>query len=333
MVSVFCTERYVLRLTCLFLLLFAIGCVPQHKKSSTHASVAPVTMRKAAKASKAKPSENKEIVSTRKHESARKRFDESKDLGSNLCVRCHPERGDIRKSAHRKVFDKDHGSRGCEYCHGRGSAHANSPKTAGLIKAFSKLGIGQLNVECLECHKQKKFKFWRDTNVHAHGGSAPCSLCHRVHRTRKDYFLVMYEPGLCFQCHKKTEVSFKKKYAHPIESGRVICKNCHGVHEKNRISSDERNAVIVCSGCHKITIMNEKFPHAPVMRSCTNCHAPHGSDIPGQLKRKMPDLCISCHDIKEHKAPTDKNDGKSCVSCHDYIHGGFNRLLSSTIMK
>jgi len=333
MVGVFCAERYMLRLTCLFLLLFAIGCVSQQKKSSMHANAAPIAVRKEAKTSKAKPSENKRNVSAGKRKAPKKRFDESKDLGSNLCVRCHPDRADIRKSAHRKVFDKDHGSRGCEKCHGRGSAHANSPRTGGIIKAFSKLGVEELDAECLECHKQKRFKLWRDSNAHARGTGAPCSLCHRVHSTRKDYFLVMYEPALCFKCHKKTEVSFKGKYSHPIESGRVICKNCHGVHEKNYISNNERNAVVVCSGCHKITIMNETFPHAPVMRSCTNCHAPHGSDIPGQLKRKMPDLCVACHDIKQHKAPTDKKDGKSCISCHDYIHGGFNRLLSSTIMK
>ncbi len=331
MVGPFSEKRlysFYLLFLCLFTLCFFISsCVPPKK-------MAKKTVSTERHVEKRKPISRvkKEERAIRKHFAEAEREERMRYVGSAVCAHCHPGYAEIGKSRHRDVFEKEKfDKRGCEFsgCHGKGSLHAKNTRANGTINTFSKMSIEELNLKCLTCHKKKKYRKWYDSNEHAQN-KVPCSLCHRVHATRKDALLVMYEPKLCFECHAPVAEMFRKKYTHPLESGRVICKNCHGVHEEFMLSKDTKGAVRVCVTCHKTSIMNTKYSHAPVFRSCVNCHTPHGSNIKGQLKRKLPDLCEACHNVKSHRTAI---KGRNCLACHDYIHGSFNRLLSSSIVS
>jgi predicted CXXCH cytochrome family protein len=75
------------------------------------------------------------------------------------------------------------------------------------------------------------------------------------------------------------------------------------------------------------------WEHAPVADNCVNCHDPHGSNNDRMLQAKQPYLCQRCHVTARHpptiyegtllRNSTNANKifGRSCVSCHQLVHG------------
>jgi DmsE family decaheme c-type cytochrome len=88
-----------------------------------------------------------------------------------------------------------------------------------------------------------------------------------------------------------------------------------------------------CWTCHAEKRGPFLWDHAPVSESCVTCHDPHGSNNDRMLVAKQPYLCQRCHVTARHP-PTiydgytlqtsqnaNKIFGRSCVSCHQNIHG------------
>jgi DmsE family decaheme c-type cytochrome len=88
-----------------------------------------------------------------------------------------------------------------------------------------------------------------------------------------------------------------------------------------------------CYTCHAEKRGPYLWDHAPVTENCSNCHDPHGTNNDRMLVAKRPFLCQRCHVTSRHP-PTvyegyalsngtgaDRITGRSCVVCHNQIHG------------
>ena len=115
----------------------------------------------------------------------------------------------------------------------------------------------------------------------------------------------------------------------------MSCSSCHNVHGSTNVKLLKAGTTIdeSCVSCHAEKRGPFLWEHAPVSDSCTTCHDPHGSNNDRMLVAKQPFLCQRCHVTSRHP-PTvydgyvlqttqnaNKIYGKSCVSCHQQVHG------------
>jgi DmsE family decaheme c-type cytochrome len=88
-----------------------------------------------------------------------------------------------------------------------------------------------------------------------------------------------------------------------------------------------------CASCHAEKRGPVLWEHAPVSENCTTCHDAHGSNNDRMLVAKQPFLCQRCHVTSRHpptiydgtvmatSTSANKMYGRSCVVCHQNIHG------------
>jgi len=264
-------------------------------------------------------------------------------IGDRACYSCHK---DIKKAylgdMHGRVFTKNPGSileeRGCEACHGPGSAHKeaadlfdkgqNIPTDIDFPFRKGPDYADENNRRCLACHEKGVNMHWRGSQHEMEG--VGCVNCHSIHSEE-----AVDGTRVCVRCHVQKRAQLQRSSHIPIREGNVKCSSCHnphgsmGPHLLKEASVNEN-----CYSCHAEKRGPLIWEHAPVRENCSNCHDAHGSNFQSLLKIKVPYLCESCHSMSWHPgelydgsktvaggSPDKHLLGKGCLNCHPLIHG------------
>jgi len=250
------------------------------------------------------------------------------EVGSAVCASCHSEQAEkFAKTFHgRKALSSKKLEKGCESCHGPGSAHAaaagdrNNPGFS-TIKDPKRLKSVEASELCLSCHKDSKaLTFWK-TGSHA-VNDLSCLKCHSVHEGEGRTSLAEGGTDTCLKCHSKQKADMRLPSHHPVPEGKMTCVSCHNPHGGIEGNLKADSGEELCAKCHSEKVGPYAFEHAPVADGCNNCHAVHGSVNDRLLKQAQPALCMGCH-VKEHSSTTmPRLTAKvRCTDCHFEIHG------------
>jgi DmsE family decaheme c-type cytochrome len=256
--------------------------------------------------------------------------------GDDTCLTCH-EGQSVKGSAHARAYDpRTPAATGniCESCHGPGQEHAEAGGDKSKIVNPKNLSVAQASDSCTTCHNRSVHAMW---NGSQHDNrQVGCASCHSVHTPVGDRQLkAKNEVELCSQCHKAI-VNRQFRFNHmPVREGKMSCSSCHNVHGSTNVKLLKAGTTVdeSCTSCHAEKRGPYLWEHAPVYDTCTTCHDPHGSNNDRMLVAKQPFLCQRCHVTSRHP-PTiydgyvlqttqnaNKIFGKSCVSCHQTLHG------------
>jgi len=248
-------------------------------------------------------------------------------VGSEECAVCHEDVFEYyRRTVHFKIrgFEVSGQERGCEGCHGPGSAHVTERGNVDKIISFKKLTPPQSSAICLKCHTHEPLHNW-SSNFHALS-NVGCNACHKSHKITAEKMLYKGEPELCYDCHQQMRARVEFPSHHPIREGKMKCTGCHNTHgeESNGLSSLTVNDL--CYECHTDKQGPFVYEHPPVEEDCTLCHDAHGTIANNLLKQGEPFLCLRCH--RGHRGvglvgvhPTSSTLLTSCTQCHSQIHG------------
>jgi DmsE family decaheme c-type cytochrome len=138
-----------------------------------------------------------------------------------------------------------------------------------------------------------------------------------------------------------------RRAAHmPLREGKLECSTCHNPHGSQNVKMlKEGNSVNEsCVSCHAEKRGPFLWEHSPVRESCVSCHDPHGSNNDRMLVAKSPMLCQRCHVHSRHPATIYDNTalnvsksnrvvGRSCVNCHQTIHGSNHPTSGKVFMR
>ncbi len=258
--------------------------------------------------------------------------------GQDTCLGCHDDKGAALKNGpHARAFNPRTpvSTTGCESCHGPGKAHADSGGDASMMKAIGKLKPQEASETCTSCHDRKTHVFWAGS---AHDSrNVGCTSCHSVHNPvgEKALLKAAGQSGLCATCHKSI-VNKQMRFNHmPVREGKLACSSCHNVHGSANLKLLKAGTTVdeSCTSCHTEKRGPYLWEHAPVADSCVTCHDPHGSNNDRMLVAKQPFVCQRCHVTSRHpptvydgyllnnSANGNKIYGRSCIVCHQQIHG------------
>ena len=258
--------------------------------------------------------------------------------GSAACLDCHKETSQRFAATTMGKLIKDngpteHGTQGCESCHGPSKAHVESGGDVLPPISFSrkaKTSVAVRNATCLNCHEKTARTMWAGSTHESR--NVACTDCHVVMHDNTETANLKKSSVLatCGSCHRDKAASMAK-FAHmPLGEGKMECTSCHSPHgspnEKLLIGTGVNET---CFSCHAEKRGPFMWEHVPVTESCANCHDPHGSNKQRMLKTALPRLCQQCH-FTPHGAPSARpsdqasvrfNYNKGCVNCHSAIHG------------
>lgn len=255
-------------------------------------------------------------------------------VGESTCLSCHDtasDKGTLHAfAANPRTPAATHG---CESCHGPGKAHADSGDPATIVNP-GKLPADEASDTCLTCHDRTKHALWAGSQHDQR--NLGCTSCHSVHKAKGEQLLnAKNETELCATCHRQV-TNRQHRFNHmPVREGKMACSSCHNVHGSTNIKllKTGTNVDESCTSCHAEKRGPFLWEHAPVADACTSCHDPHGSNNDRMLVAKQPFLCQRCHVTSRHP-PTvydgfilrtsqnaNKIFGRSCVVCHQMIHG------------
>jgi DmsE family decaheme c-type cytochrome len=255
--------------------------------------------------------------------------------GEDTCLTCH-EGQSMKGTAHGRAYNENSpaAAQGCESCHGPGQEHAEAGGDKSKIKNPSKMSAGQASDTCTTCHNRSVQALW---NGSQHDNrQVGCLSCHSVHTpVGEKQIIAKSQTALCGNCHRAV-ANKQYRFNHmPVREGKMNCSSCHNVHGSTNVKLLKAGTTIdeSCVSCHAEKRGPFLWDHAPVSDSCTTCHDPHGSNNDRMLVAKQPFLCQRCHVTARHP-PTvyegyvlqttqnaNKIYGKSCVSCHQLVHG------------
>ena len=170
-------------------------------------------------------------------------------VGSELCGLCHAEQlSQLQKTGMAVLFDEKYPpeQRGCEACHGPGSAHVEAiseatdeeatRRAAQLIYSFTRGSTQENTARCQACHRQDEKQRLYDRSRHL-GAGVSCVECHSPHRLNpltsparppealaaqfsvperpaerewlNNSLVRDNQPGLCYSCHRDIEAQFQ----------------------------------------------------------------------------------------------------------------------------
>lgn len=285
-------------------------------------------------------------------------------VGEETCLTCHADmtRG-YHGSAHGRAANprSPAANKGCESCHGPGSAHVEDPAAHPLLQ-FDKAEPREASQACLTCHRRSAHALWDGSSHEAR--NLTCSTCHSVHDSksgeprahmppanmgaaggqvegraasspREDRDAQLNEKSeidLCARCHRDKVAKLDRSGHMPVREGKMTCSSCHNPHgsTNERLLNTGQTVVEACTRCHADKRGPYLWEHAPVSESCTTCHDPHGSANERMLIAKLPMLCQRCHIATRHPSTiydagvigtSNRLYARSCVTCHSNIHG------------
>ena len=248
-------------------------------------------------------------------------------VGSEGCAVCHEDVFEyFRKTVHYKIrrFEVGGKERGCESCHGPGSAHVAERGNVDNILSFSKLTPAQSSAICLKCHTSGHLIDWNN-NLHSLS-DVGCNECHKSHKTTAKNMLYKSDPDLCYDCHQQMQARAQFPSHHPIREGKMKCADCHNPHGSEFDVFSALNVNDLCYECHAEKQGPFIYEHQPVEEDCSLCHDPHGTIANNLLKQNEPFLCLRCH--TGHRGvqlagshPSMSSFVTSCTQCHSQVHG------------
>jgi DmsE family decaheme c-type cytochrome len=257
-------------------------------------------------------------------------------VGSDTCLACHEGRDKgITGTPHGRVSHprSPAAAQGCESCHGPGSRHLEDPSNDTLIRKFSKMSPRAAGETCRSCHTSASHASWEGSAHDARNLS--CQSCHSVHepKSTKSQLKAKTQTDLCAGCHR-VQANKTKRVSHmPVAEGKMECGSCHNPHGATNVKLLKVGNWIneSCYSCHAEKRGPFLFEHAAGRESCSSCHDPHGSSNDRLLVAKLPMLCQRCHigtkhpstiyDNKSVASQSNRIIGRSCVNCHQQIHG------------
>jgi DmsE family decaheme c-type cytochrome len=223
---------------------------------------------------------------------------------------------------------------GCEACHGPGQAHVDASGDKTKIRRFASLSPKEASDTCVSCHFRTEHTFWAGSQHDQR--NVGCTTCHSIHDAKGDKQLkTETEAELCVTCHR-TIVNKQMKFNHmPVREDKLSCSSCHNVHGASNVKLLRVGGSVSesCYSCHAEKRGPTLWEHAPVTENCATCHDPHGSNNDRMLVAKQPFLCQRCHVTSRHpptvydgyllnnSSNANKIYGRSCVVCHQQIHG------------
>ncbi len=272
-------------------------------------------------------------------------------LGDAVCLACHDALQEgfashYNETIHAKVLTPQNAvgelmGRGCEACHGPGSAHveAGGGKGAGGLLSFAGSrpeDVAAYDTACQQCHRGGKRRFWNGS-VHS-TRDVGCASCHTVMRSvsSRHQLSKKTEVGTCKQCHPIQNARQFRNAHMPLrpgafnsssaDDGKMSCGSCHNPH--GTVAEKLIDGVSVrdsCLSCHADKRGPFLWEHPPATEDCLTCHDPHGTTRASMLKLGLPRLCTSCHGSGHAGSARDKSHraviGTSCLQCHGQVHG------------
>jgi DmsE family decaheme c-type cytochrome len=255
--------------------------------------------------------------------------------GQDTCLTCH-ESQSYKGTAHALTSNArtPASTHGCESCHGPGKAHAEAGGDPTKIVNLLKLKPQEASERCATCHDRSKHALWSGSQHDQR--NVGCITCHSVHAPKgPKQIKAATEPELCQTCHRNVVNKLKRFNHMPVREGKLQCSSCHNPHGSTNVKLLKTGTTVdeSCTSCHQEKRGPYLWEHAPVANACVTCHDPHGSNNDRMLAGKLPFLCQRCHVTSRHP-PTvydgfvlgtsqnaNKIIGRSCVVCHQQIHG------------
>ncbi len=248
-------------------------------------------------------------------------------VGQDTCETCHDdETTSFKKTIHaRAITDESwpESERGCEACHGPGSAHAEEGggKGVGGLRTFAvEESAPARSRPCLGCHGGNDRLHDFLSGGHAMARVA-CTDCHAMHGEHGRALLASPPPALCYGCHQEVQLSFAMTEHHKVPEGAMGCLDCHEPHGSRNRAALHDDEDRLCTTCHVEVQGPFVFEHAGLLtEGCTGCHDPHGSVNRHLLARQqVAQLCLECHTStpRDHMQPSFRD----CTRCHVAIHG------------
>lgn len=252
-------------------------------------------------------------------------------IGSDACKACHKNLAQAwATNAHAKALASEGLSdnlKGCEACHGPGSAHISDPANVKPVNPISATPK-EVVAACGKCHfegepgaetneKTIQPKYWRRSE-HSRG-NVSCVGCHSVH-VESPKLLKKEAPELCATCH--SNIVKKGDYLHsPVAGG--ACLKCHDPHGTNSRHHLVANLSEVCTTCHspkaeKFTVAHGGYDVSSA--KCVECHSAHSRNKSGKLikaKQHTPfksRQCQMCH--QSGSLELKKSEKELCTMCH-----------------
>ena len=202
-------------------------------------------------------------------------FIEQKDIKSETCLNCHPEKKQ-GKFVHSAV------GMGCENCH-----QATSEKDKTTINLIATGGD-----LCAMCHEAKK-----DPVQHEPFKAGQCLVCHDPHTG--DYKAQTRAPvnTLCFSCHGENPSTVKVNTETKLVTmfgNQVVSLEAYRQAPKLKLDPSGTSGHPLVG--HPLTGKDPRSKDGAL--SCLSCHNPHSSALPqlmpAGVKSQM-DLCSECH--------------------------------------
>ncbi|MCL4811287.1 MAG: DmsE family decaheme c-type cytochrome [Vicinamibacteraceae bacterium] len=255
--------------------------------------------------------------------------------GEDTCLTCHEDQA-YKGSAHARRANPrtPAAGLGCESCHGPGQEHAESGGDKTKIMSYKDMTPEEQSETCTSCHNRGDHALWAGSQHD--NRKVSCTSCHSVHNGQgPSEIKTKTEMELCSSCHRGVATRQYRFNHMPVREGKMSCASCHNVHGSSNIKLLRAGTTIdeSCVSCHTEKRGPYLWEHAPVAESCTTCHDAHGSNNDRMLVAKQPFLCQRCHVTSRHP-PTvyegytlqnsqnaNKIFGRSCLNCHQQIHG------------
>jgi DmsE family decaheme c-type cytochrome len=256
-------------------------------------------------------------------------------VGEATCLTCHDSQN-YKGTAHALTTNArtPAATHGCESCHGPGKAHVDGGGDKAKIASFRNLTPQQASERCTSCHNRGTHALWSGSQHD--NRNVGCVSCHNVHQASGPRLLkAKTEAATCASCHKNIVNKTYRLNHMPVREEAMSCSACHNVHGSQNVRLLKTGTTVdeSCASCHAEKRGPYLWEHAPVANACVTCHDPHGSNNDRMLVAKQPYLCQRCHVTSRHP-PTvydgyvlnnstnaNKIYGRSCVVCHQQIHG------------